>query len=98
MTEEQVSAALREVIDPELGIDVVDLGLVYGIEITAGRIAVRMTMTSAGCPMHAQLTRMAETAIQRRAEAGTAVDIEVVWEPKWTRDRMSAEARRRLGW
>jgi len=96
--EARVHEALRTVLDPEVGIDVVELGLVYGIEIGAGRVHVLMTMTSAACPMGDVLLADAERALAEDLPEGTAAAIELVWEPAWTPDRMSERAKRMLGW
>ena len=98
MNDDQVYAALRSVVDPELGIDVVELGLVYGVQIDGGDVHVRMTMTSAACPMHGHLTQLAANAVRRQVAGATEVTVEVVFDPQWTPEMMSAEARRKLGW
>jgi metal-sulfur cluster biosynthetic enzyme len=90
-------AALKNVYDPELGLNVVDLGLIYGIEQHDGTIQVNMTMTTPGCPLH-------ESMLQGVGEALSTfpgvqrVEVRLVWEPLWTPDRISAEGRRALGW
>lgn len=90
-------AALHEVLDPELGMNVVDLGLVYGLEVEAGRVNVRLTMTTPACPLGEQIVRDAEERI--RACAGvTEVHVELVWDPPWSPARMSASAKETLGW
>ena len=93
-----VRDALREVIDPELGIDVVSLGLVYDVKVDGGRAEVVMTMTSPACPLGEQLTGDAEAAIRRALPEATGVEVRLVVFPPWTPDRMTAEAKRRLGW
>ena len=97
-TEEQVRAALTEVNDPEIGINIVDLGLVYGIEIINDRVFVKMTMTTPACPLHAYLSKAAEDAIRGHFPDVNAVHIELVWEPPWDPARMSGAARKQLGW
>ena len=89
VTHEQVLDALREVIDPELGINVVDLGLVYTVDLTDGRIRVAMTVTTRACPLHAYLTENAEAAIREIAPDAAAVKIEMVWDPPWVPAMMS---------
>ena len=98
MTEQEVTTALADVLDPELGLNIVELGLVYGIDIGEHGVAVEMTMTSAGCPMHAHLVEQAEAAVRAAAGTGVPVKVTVDWEPKWTAERMSEDARRKLGW
>jgi metal-sulfur cluster biosynthetic enzyme len=96
--EEQVRAALREVTDPEVGLDVVALGLVYGVDVADDAVHVRMTMTSPACPMGEMLADQAEAAIRRCVPAAREVVVELVWEPAWRADMMSPEARAALGW
>ena len=90
--------ALKSVEDPEAGMNIVDLGLVYAIEARPGRVHVEMTMTSPACPVAAYLADEAAAAIRDAAEEGTEVQVELVWEPPWTPERMSPEARGRFGW
>ena len=96
-TEEEVRNALRSVIDPEVGMNVVDLGLVYGIDIAPGRVQVAMTMTTPACPMGAMITEDARMTIQDIAPAAE-VAVELVWDPPWDSSRMSEDAKRRFGW
>jgi len=98
VSEAQVSGALREVLDPELGINIVDLGLVYSIDVDGGKVRVTMTMTTRACPLHVYLTDEAHAAIQRHAPEAVAVDIDMVWDPPWTPAMMSAAAKEQLGW
>ena len=93
-----VREALRSVQDPEAGMSVVDLGLVYGIEVGERRVRVAMTMTSPACPVAPYLVDEAAAAIRAVAPEGTDVEIDLVWEPPWTPERMSAEAQKRFGW
>lgn len=94
--EEAVWNAMRSVIDPEIGINVVDLGLVYGVEVSGNAVRVAMTMTSRACPLHAYLTEAAEEAIRRNAGDAVSVRVEMVWDPPWNPDMMSDAARRQL--
>lgn len=96
--EDEVRDALRDVVDPEVGLNIVDLGLVYGIEAGPDRIAVRMTMTSPGCPMGEMILESAHSALRAAAPSVPAIDIELVWEPPWTPDMMSEFARDHFGW
>lgn len=96
-TTDDVLAVLRErVIDPELGMNVVDLGLVYDVEVGEKRISVDMTLTTPGCPLAGSLAAQAEQAL-REAFAGYEVDVNLVFDPPWTPERMSEEAKRALG-
>jgi metal-sulfur cluster biosynthetic enzyme len=97
-TEAQIRAALKEVDDPEIGINIVDLGLIYGIEVINDRVFVKMTMTTRACPLHAYLSKAAEDAIRGHFPNVSAVHIELVWEPPWDPDRMSGPARKQMGW
>lgn len=97
MTTEQVMAAVRGVTDPELGISVVDLGLIYDVRLGDRRVDVDMTLTSPGCPMGRLIASDVEEAI-RQALPGTDVSVRVVWDPPWTADRLSAEGRHALGY
>ncbi|MFN2291011.1 MAG: metal-sulfur cluster assembly factor [Anaerolineae bacterium] len=95
---EQMIEALRQVIDPELGINVVDLGLIYSAELENGQARVSMTMTTPGCPIVGEIQEMVEAAIWRRVPGVEAVDVQVVWSPPWRPTMMSEDAREQLGW
>ena len=97
-TEEAIRAALRSVIDPEVGMNVVDLGLVYGIEIAPDRVRVAMTMTTPACPMGAMITEDAREAIRDIAPEAAEVDVQLVWDPPWDSSMMSEYAKQRFGW
>ncbi len=90
--------ALKQVIDPELGINIVDLGLVYRLEVLPGRVELDLTMTSPACPMGAAIADEAEEALRSALPAGTDVEVSLVWEPPWSPERLSPEARNWLGW
>jgi metal-sulfur cluster biosynthetic enzyme len=95
---EAILAALRHVVDPEIGINVVDLGLVYEADIQDGDVRVVMTMTTAACPLGESITEEAKTAIRQHVRGVTSVSVDLVWEPPWQPSMMSAAARERLGW
>ncbi len=97
-TPEQVRQALRDVIDPELGINVVDLGLVYGIDVSDDHIRVTMTMTTASCPLGESLAEQAEATIGQHVQGVKRVSVDLVWDPPWRPSMMSDAARERLGW
>lgn len=97
-TEETVREALRLVDDAEVGINVVDLGLIYRINVAPERVHIEMTMTSAACPMGDLITDDARQAVEALVPAGVAVDIELVWEPPWAPDLMSDSAKQTFGW
>jgi len=96
IAESAVRDVLRQVIDPELGINIVDLGLVYRIEIDGPRVRVEMTMTSPACPLGSYLTDLVDSAIRWRIHEVAEVDIVLVWQPPWNPDLMSDEAKQQL--
>jgi metal-sulfur cluster biosynthetic enzyme len=95
---ESVRAALCGVLDPELGIDIVSLGLVETIEIAPGSLRVGLIMTALACPLHGHLAREAEAARRRVAPGGVEVAVRVLDHPAWSPARMAPEARQLLGW
>jgi metal-sulfur cluster biosynthetic enzyme len=96
-TESDIREALRQVLDPEIGVNIVDLGLVYRIEVDGARVRVAMTMTSPACPLADYLKDLVTAAIRERVPDVADVDIVVQWEPPWDPDMMSDAARRQLG-
>jgi metal-sulfur cluster biosynthetic enzyme len=78
---EIVLEALREVVDPELGVNVVDLGLVRAIACEAGGVQVKMTLTTPGCPLHASLSGAVDQAIRLMVPGISDVEVELVWDP-----------------
>jgi metal-sulfur cluster biosynthetic enzyme len=97
-TEEAVREALRSVDDPEVGMSIVDLGLVYRIDVAPELVRVEMTMTTQACPMGDLITDNARRAVAALVPDGVVVDVELVWEPPWTPDMMSESARQTFGW
>jgi metal-sulfur cluster biosynthetic enzyme len=97
VTEDSVMDALKKVMDPELGVNIVDLGLVYGIEAENSAVRVTMTLTTPGCPLHTAIARGAAAAV-RNLDGVEDAQVEVVWDPPWTPERMSPEARAQLRW
>lgn len=95
---EPVLAALHRVVDPEVAMTIVDVGLVYGVTVTEDRLQVLLTMTSAACPVADVIVEEVGTELDKVAPAGMAIDVELVWEPPWTTDRMSARAKAFMGW
>ena len=96
LTVDQCYASLRNVIDPELYQNIVDLGLVYGVEVRdANRVAVTMTLTTPHCPMGPQI--LADVDKFLRADGASTVDVQIVWQPMWTPAMMSADLKRELG-
>jgi metal-sulfur cluster biosynthetic enzyme len=96
--DDAVREALRQVEDPEAGMNIVDLGLVYGIEVTAAGVIVEMTMTTAACPMADMIVDQARDVIGAIVPEGTAIKVRLVWDPPWTPDKMTGIAREHFGW
>ena len=96
--EDAIRDALRYVVDPEVGLNIVDLGLVYSIETSGARIAVRMTMTTPACPVAGTLVESARAAVRSAAPDIPDVEIELVWDPPWNPGMMSDIAREHFGW
>jgi metal-sulfur cluster biosynthetic enzyme len=95
LTEERVFEALRSVYDPELPVNIVDLGLIYDIGISGRNVNIKMSLTTPGCGMGATIAKQAEVAIKPIGAKNVFVDI--VWDPPWNPDMMSDEAKQRLG-
>lgn len=93
----RIIAELREIFDPEIPVNVYDLGLIYGIETNKqGRVTITMTLSTPGCPV----ADLIESEIRDRVaelEGVSYVETEIVWEPPWTQDMMSEEAQLELG-
>lgn len=96
-TTDAVLEALRDVIDPELGVNIVDLGLVMDATIDQNHVSVTMTLTTPGCPLHGTITRDAELRVGRLPGVQT-VHVELVWDPPWTPNRITDAGKRQLGW
>jgi metal-sulfur cluster biosynthetic enzyme len=90
--------ALEKVVDPEVALNIVDVGLVYGVAIADGRMDVRITMTSAACPVTDVIVDDVENALDDAMPPELKIHVEVVWEPPWTQQRMSGRARAFMGW
>ncbi len=95
LTVDGVMNALRNCYDPEIPVNIVDLGLIYGVAIDDDNVKVRMTLTTVGCPAHAYLMHQVQTEIEKIPGVKKA-EVEIVWEPPWTPDKMSPEAKKRL--
>jgi metal-sulfur cluster biosynthetic enzyme len=93
-----VVQALERVVDPEVALSITDLGLIYGVTATPGAVHVLMTMTSAACPVTDVIIEDVEVELARVLPAGCSVDVELAWEPPWSPDRMSADAKRFMQW
>jgi len=97
-TEGQILEALKQVLDPEIGVNIVDLGLVYKVEIKPEEVYIQLTMTSPACPLHGVITRNMDKVLRQTFPDLGPVTIEVVWEPPWTPEMMSDSARKQFGW
>jgi len=95
--EERVVAALRTVLDPEIPVNIYDLGLIYGLDVGAdGSVGVRMTLTAPACPVAGIMPGLVESAI-RKVDGVRTVRVDLVWDPPWEKGRMSEAARLQLG-
>ena len=96
-TVEEVTDALTEVIDPELGLDFVELGLIYGVEIDGGAVHVTFTLTTPACPIGPQVTEQIEEFVSE-LDGVSAVESTMTFMPPWTPERMSEDAKFALGY
>jgi metal-sulfur cluster biosynthetic enzyme len=96
VAEENVLEVLSGVYDPEIPIDIVNLGLIYGVDIEDGNVNVKMTMTAPGCPSSAEIAAEAKILIEALPGVRSA-RIEIVWDPPWDPSRMSEDARQSMG-
>ncbi len=92
-----IRGSLRQVKDPELGLSIIDLGLIYDVDVDNGDVHVRMTLTSPGCPASDQIVSDANAAV-RSLNGVTNVEIELVWEPFWTPERIDPRVRALMGY
>lgn len=89
---------LHEVYDPEVGINIVDLGLVYRIEIEGDDVRVIMTLTTPGCPLHDTITEAVDESIHFNVPYVEKVTVDLVWDPPWSPQMITAAGREELGW
>lgn len=95
--QEQTVAALKTCFDPEIPVNIYELGLIYGVDVDpTGRVAVRMTLTSPGCPVAGTLPQEVQAKV-RAVPRVTHAQVDLVWEPPWTPERMTEAARLSLG-
>lgn len=97
MTESDVLETLKRVIDPEAGVNIVDLGLVYKVVPTEDSVKIIMTMTTQSCPMGEHITEQAQRVVRIKYPALKSVEVELVWEPPWDPSMMSEAANKLLG-
>ena len=96
ITQEQVMDSLKQCMDPEVPINIVDLGLIYGVKITEdNKVDVKLTMTTRGCPLHETLVSDVKRYVNKVSGVND-VNVEIVWDPPWTPDKMSEEAKKKL--
>lgn len=96
ITAEQAREALKQIEDPEIGLNIVDLGLVYDVDVEGSTVNVRMTLTSPGCPVGPQILNGSKMVLQD-LEGVEEANVELVWEPFWSPDRINPEYRGILG-
>jgi len=98
LDEQQVRDILRQVIDPEVGRDIVSLGLVYRIELAPASLVIEMTMTSPACPMGDMIVGDVRAALAKALPAAIVPDIRLVWEPPWNPAMMDEATKQHFGW
>jgi metal-sulfur cluster biosynthetic enzyme len=96
LNQDTIYESLKQIYDPEVGISIVDMGLIYGLDIEDNKVSVVMTLTSPGCPAGPQILGQIDSSL-KALEGVEDVDIQVVWSPPWTPDMLSEEARDQLG-
>lgn len=95
---ERIYEVLEEVLDPELGIDIVNLGLVYEVNVSEENdVNIVMTMTSMGCPLAGQIVNDVKVKLSDSIEELKSIDVQIVWSPPWTKEKMSRYAKIALG-
>lgn len=98
MTDEQIFETLKVVLDPEVGVNIVDLGLVYNVEIQPKQVYIQLTMTSPTCPLSGVITRNMDQVLRNTYPDLGEMTIELVWDPPWSPEMMSEAAKKQLGW
>ena len=96
LDETLILETLRQVVDPEIDCNIVDLGLIYGTRIEGGKVTVQMTLTTQGCPMHESIAWGVKNAL-RNLEGVEEVEVEIVWDPPWHSAMMTDYGRARVG-
>jgi metal-sulfur cluster biosynthetic enzyme len=95
LTQAEIYEVLSECFDPEIPVNIVDLGLIYGVALDGETVNIRMTLTAHGCSMGDQIAAEIEEKLLGLPDCNRAI-VEIVWEPEWTPERMSAAARKQL--
>lgn len=98
VSEKDILQTLHGVNDPEVGVNIVDLGLVYSAEIQGDNVRIVMTITTPACPMHSYLTEEVREAILGQYDGVENVSVELVWDPPWSPQMISEKGKRQLGW
>lgn len=93
-----IADALRRVVDPEVAMSIVDVGLIYGVSVSDEKVHVLLTMTSAACPVTDLIVEEVETELDRALPPELLIQVELVWQPPWSPDRMSERSLRFMGW
>lgn len=96
-TEKNIIEYLEEVLDPELNISIVDLGLVYGVVIDAEKIKISMTLTSLGCPLYETIEQDIKTVLKKHGIKAENITIDLTFDPPWSMEKMSERAKAMLG-
>jgi metal-sulfur cluster biosynthetic enzyme len=97
VTKEQVYAALKKCMDPEIPVNVVDLGLIYGVKVAGGKdVDIKMTMTTRGCPLHDTLISDVKRYVGKVNGIGN-INVDIVWDPPWSLEKMNQDVREKLG-
>ena len=97
ITAEQIRESLTKCMDPEIPVNVVDLGLIYGVKVDQGKdVDIKMTMTTRGCPLHDTLVSDVKRYVGKISGVGN-INVEIVWEPAWTLEKMNPAVRDQLG-
>lgn len=96
VTEEKIYEAIATVIDPEVGFDIVALGLIYGVKIEGEHVHVTMTLSTRGCPLHELIKQWTRDAVLK-VEGISSCEIEIVWEPEWNITMANDEVKKALG-
>ena len=96
VTKEDVTKVLKQCLDPEIGINVVDLGFIYEVKIDGKKVYIKMSLTTPGCPMHSFIVQDIKNKVNE-LKGVEEVNVQLVWDPPWTVDRISDEVKKKLG-
>jgi len=101
VTEDEVISALKQCYDPEIPVNIVDLGLIYGVHLETGAdenqdVKIDMTLTAQGCPSHVEISQQVKARLEQLPGIRNA-SVNIVWNPPWTPERLSVDARKQLG-